>query len=58
MAKITPIDILKVVSSKYTLVTGLLCAKHTLLAKQTYFSPREETCPPNIQLGHASLSTS
>ena len=45
MAKITPIDILKVVSSKYTLVTGLLCAKHTLLAKQTYFSQREETCP-------------
>ena len=45
MAKITPIDILKVVSSKYTLVTGLLCAKHTLLTKQTYFSPREETCP-------------
>ena len=46
MAKITPIDIIKGVSSKYTLVTGLLCAKHTLLAKQTYFSPREETCPP------------
>ena len=45
MAKITPIDILKVVSSKYTLVTNLLCAEHTLLAKQTYFSPREEICP-------------
>lgn len=45
MAKITPIDILKIVSSKYSLVTGLLYAKHTLLAKQTYFSPREETCP-------------
>ena len=38
MAKITPIDILKVVSNKYTLVTNLLCVKHTLLAKQAYFS--------------------
>ena len=46
MAKITPIDILKVVSSKYTLVTGLLCAKHTFLAKQAYFF--EEKLAPKI----------
>ena len=58
MAKITPIDILKVVSSKYTLVTGLLCAKQTLLAKQAYFSQKGKLAPQIHDLGHASLSTS
>ena len=45
MAKITPIDILKVVSNKYTLVTNLLCVKHTLLAKQAYFPQRANLHP-------------
>ena len=45
MAKITPIDILKVVSSKYTLYGLALCEAHFTCEEQTYFSPREETCP-------------
>lgn len=58
MAKITPIDILKVVSNKYTLVTNLLCAKHTLLAKQAYFPKKGKLAPQIHNLGHTSLSTS
>ena len=58
MANITPIDILKVVSNKYTLVTNLLCAKHTLLAKQVYRPQKSKPAPQIHDLGHASLSTS
>ena len=58
MAKITPIDILKVVSSKNTLVTGLLCAKQTLLAKQVYCPQKGKLAPQIHDLRHASLSTS
>lgn len=58
MAKITPTDILKVVSNKYTLVTGLLCAKQTLLAKQTYCPQKGKLAPQIHDLRHASLSTS
>ena len=58
MAKITPIDIVKGVSNKYTLVTNLLCVKHTLLAKQAYFPPKGKLAPQIHNLGHTSLSTS
>ena len=58
MANIAPIDILKVISSKYTLVTGLLCAKHTLLAKQAYCPQKGKLAPRIHDLGLASLSTS
>ena len=55
MAKITPIDILKVVSSKYSLVTGLLCAKHTLLAKSKPTFPQGSKLAPNIRPGTCLL---
>ena len=58
MANITPIDILKVLSNKYTLVTGLLCAKHTLLAKQAYCPQKGKLAPRIHDLGLAFLSTS
>ena len=48
MAKITPIDILKVVSSKYTLVTNLLAK-----SKPTF--PKGRKLAPNIRLGTCFL---
>ena len=37
----THLGYLLAISLAYTLVTGLSCAKHTLLAKQAYFSQRK-----------------